>query len=322
MEAKKAVNGFLNLYKEPGPTSMDAVRRLKRLTGQRKRVGHGGTLDPIAEGVLPICFGQATRLMEYVTDSARAYRMDVHLGVATTTYDGEGEVVRTADSSHVDREAVEGALDPFRGEFEQTPPMYSALKVGGKRLYDLARSGIEVERKPRTVSISKMEIVEVNLPSLVIDVSCGRGAYMRSLAHDLGEALGCGAYLEGLVRLRSGPFLVEDSVRLETLLDPAEEDSWRRHLKPPDFVLLHMKSITVGEAAERYLRNGHPVKLPPHLPAYAGYMERYRAYSEDGRFLAVVRYERSRNEWQPNKVFAIDTPSPHAGAPPGNGTCT
>ena len=315
METKKAVNGFLNLYKEPGPTSMDAVRQVKRVSGQRKRVGHGGTLDPIAEGVLPICFGQATRLMEYVTCSARAYRMDVRLGAATTTYDREGEVVRTADPSHIDREAVEAALEPFRGEFQQTPPMYSALKVGGKRLYDLARSGIEVERKPRTVTISRIEIVEMDLPSLVIDVNCGRGAYMRSLAHDLGEALGCGAYLEGLVRLRSGPFLVEDAVRLEALQDAAGENGWASHLEPPDFVLLHMKSVTVGEAAERYLRNGHPVKLPPHLSAYAGYMERYRAYSEDGRFLAVVRYERSKNEWQPNKVFTVDAPSPYAGTP-------
>ena len=315
MEAKKPINGFLNLYKEPGPTSMDAVRQLKRLTGQRKRVGHGGTLDPIAEGVLPICFGQATRLMEYVTDSARAYRMNVHLGVTTTTYDGEGEVVKTADPSHIDRDAIDRALEPFRGEFEQTPPMYSALKVGGKRLYELARAGVEVERKPRKVSISRMEIVEADLPSLVIDVNCGRGAYMRSLAHDLGEALGCGAYLEGLIRLRSGPFLVEDSVRLEAVQESADEDGWRRYLMAPDFVLLHLKSVTVGEAAERYLRNGHPVRLPPHLSVYAGYLERFRAYSEDGRFLAVVRYERSRNEWLPNKVFAVDSPSPYAGTP-------
>ena len=315
METKKTIDGFLNLYKEPGPTSMEAVRRIKRLTGQRKRVGHGGTLDPIAEGVLPICFGQATRLMEHVTSSARSYRMDVRLGVATTTYDREGEVVRTADPSNVDRGAVETALQPFMGEFEQTPPMYSALKVGGKRLYDLARSGIEVERKPRTVFISRMEIVEMALPSVVIEVDCGRGAYMRSLAHDLGEALSCGAYLEGLVRLRSGPFSVEDSVKLETLQEAEEEDGWRGHLKPPDFVLLHLRSVTVGKAAERYLRNGNPIKLPPHLSAYAGYMERHRAYSEDGRFLAVVRYDRSRDEWQPNRVFSLDSPSPHAGSP-------
>ena len=316
MDAKRpAVNGFLNLYKIPGPTSMDAVRQMKKLTGQRKRIGHGGTLDPIAEGVLPICFGQATRLMEHVTDSARAYRMVVHLGATTSTYDEEGEVVKTGDPSGLDLEAIQRALEPFQGEFYQIPPMYSALKVGGKRLYELARSGVEVERKPRKVVISRLEIVELDVPSLVMDVDCGRGAYMRSLAHDLGEALGCGAYLKGLVRLRSGPFMVEDAITLEKLQEADGAEGWKEYLNPPDFVLLHMKSVTVGEAAERYLRNGHPVKLPPHLSAYSGYLEQYRAYSEDGRFLAVVRYERSRNEWQPNKVLALDTPSPYAGTP-------
>ena len=307
-----AINGFLNLYKTLGPTSMDMLRLIKGVTGQRKGVGHGGTLDPLAEGVLPICFGQATRLMEYLVESDKRYRMEVHLGVTTSTYDGEGDVVKTGDPSSVDHDLVEEAVKSFQGTIYQTPPMYSALKLRGKRLYDLARSGIEVERQPRKVEISRIEIVGFATPSLVLEVDSGRGAYMRSLGHDLGEALGCGGYLKSLVRLQSGPFKVEEAISMDRIQGSHEEDSWEEHLKPLDFVLLHMKSVAVNKAAERYIRSGQPVSLPPPVGLYSSYMESCRAYTQDGHFLAIVCFDKPRNRWRPHKVFDLETASPYA----------
>ena len=315
-KAKAPVNGFLNLYKVSGPTSMGVLRQVKNLTGQKKRVGHGGTLDPLAEGVLPICFGQATRLMEHLVESEKQYRMEVHLGVTTSTYDGEGEVTKRGDASGLDRDDIEEAIKPFLGSIYQTPPMYSAIKRDGKRLYELAREGVEVERQPRKVEIPRIEILEFDPPSLVLDVDSGRGAYMRSLAHDLGEALGCGGYLRNLVRLRSGKFTAEDAIPIEKIQENDGTEHWKEYLHPVDFVLLSMKGVSVSKAAERYIRSGRPVSLPPHIGAYAGYMERYRAYTTDGRLLAIICYNKPINQWQPYKVFSLDTPSPYA---PGNG---
>ena len=294
---------------------MDIVRQLKRLTGEKKRVGHGGTLDPLAGGVLPICFGQATRIMEYLVGGERQYRMEVCLGVATSTYDAEGEVTKRGDVSGLDRGAVEESLESFRGTILQIPPMYSAIKMEGKRLYQLARSGIEVEREPRKVNIPRIEIIDFALPMLTLEVDSGRGAYMRSLAHDLGEALGCGAYLTSLVRLRSGPFRVEDAVSMVRIQEAAAQGSWEEHLHPVDYALLDMKEVVVSKAAERYLRSGQSVSLPPHIGAYAGYLEKYRAYTQDGRFLAVIDFDKPENRWRPDRVFNLDSPSPYAPAP-------
>ncbi len=312
VDKSPAINGFLNIYKDPGSTSMDVVRRVKRLTGQRKKVGHGGTLDPLAEGVLPVCFGQATRLMDFLIESDREYQMDVHLGVTTSTYDEEGEVVKRGDPAGIDLDAVKEALKAFQGVVEQVPPMYSALKHGGKPLYKLARAGIEVERQPRKVEFSRIEILDFSSPVLSMKVESGRGAYMRSLAHDLGEVLGCGAHLKNLVRLRSGPFRSDEAVTLSRIQEPEGYDDWRNYLLPVDFVLLDLKSVAVNRAAEKYIRNGQTVTLPPHVGAYAGYMEKYRAYTQDGRFFAVISYNRPRDQWQPYKVYNVDSPSPYA----------
>ena len=253
--------------------------------------------------------------MEYLVDSTREYQMEVHLGITTSTYDGEGEIVKRGDPSGLDGGVVEEALKSFQGIVYQTPPMYSAIKLDGKRLYKLARSGIEVERQPRKVEMSRIEILDFSPPSLTLKVDSGRGAYMRSLAHDLGEALGCGAYLTNLIRLRSGPFRVEDAIPITRVQETVGPDSWKEYVQPTDFVLLHMKGLTVSKAAERYIRSGQTVSLPPHIGVYAGYMERYRTYTQDGRFLAVVCFDKPRNQWQPYKVFNLDTPSPYAPTP-------
>ena len=310
--ANPAANGFINLFKPPGITSMDALRRIKRITGQRQKVGHGGTMDPLARGVLPVCFGQATRLMDYVTGGLKRYRVEVALGVTTTTYDAEGEVVKTGDCQGLTEAMVEESLRPWIGLVKQTPPMYSAIKIDGKRLYKLARAGIEVEREARPVEIHDIKIMEFAPPKLVLEVECGRGTYMRSLAHDVGEALGCGGHVADLVRLLCGGFPVEESVTLEQLEDAGDApDGWRKNLFPVDWVLRGLKSVTLGQQAEEHLRHGQAVTLGrPELDA--GYLEEYRAYNSEGVFLALVRYDRPANSWQPVKVFQTDSPSPYA----------
>ena len=306
-------NGFINLFKPPGITSMEALRQIKRITGQRQKVGHGGTMDPLARGVLPVCFGQATRLVDHIIGGVKRYRMDVTLGVTTTTYDAEGEVVKTGDCQGLTEAMVEESLRPWIGLVKQTPPMYSAIKVDGQRLYKLARAGVEVEREARPVEIYDIKIMEFALPKLTLEVECGRGTYMRSLAHDVGEALGCGGHVADLVRLLCGGFPVEESVSLEQLEEAAAE-CWRKHLFPVDWVLRGLKSVTMGQQAEEHLRHGQAVTLGrPELEA--GYLEQYRAYNAEGVFLALVRFDRPTNSWQPVKVFQADSPSPYAPAP-------
>ncbi len=308
------LNGFINLFKPPGITSMDALRRIKKLTGQRK-VGHGGTIDPLASGVLPVCFGQATRLMDFVVGSSKRYVMEVKLGVATTTYDAEGEVVSTRDPGGVTREMVDAALQSFLGRIDQVPPMYSAVKFQGQRLYKLARAGVEVERKPRPVEIHTIQVLNFSPPSLSLDVECGQGAYMRTMAADLGELLGCGAHVSELVRRSCGGFHSDESVTLETL-EEASASNWQQFLQPVDWVLKDLRSISVGRQAEAYLRNGQSVNLGSPV-IDAGYLESFRAYGNDGRFLALVRFDRTGNAWRPLKVFHTDTPSPLAPTPSG-----
>ena len=307
-------DGFINFFKPSGITSMEALRRIKRITGQRQKVGHGGTLDPLARGVLPVCFGQATRLMDYVIGGVKRYRVELALGITTTTYDAEGEVVKRGDCQGLTEAMVEESLRPWIGLVKQTPPMYSAIKIDGKRLYKLARAGIEVEREARPVEIHDIKILEFAPPKLILEVECGRGTYMRSLAHDIGEALGCGGHVADLVRLLCGGFPAEESVTLEQLEDAGDGlNGWRKNLFPIDWVLRGLKSVTLTPQAEEHLRHGQAVTLGrPELEA--GYLEEYRAYNSDGAFLALVRYDRPSNSWQPVKVFQTGSPSPYAPA--------
>ncbi len=307
-------NGFINLYKPAGITSMEALRRVKRITGQRNKVGHGGTIDPLAQGVLPVCLGQATRLMDYVVDGPKRYRLEIKFGVTTTTFDSEGDVVKSVEvtESTLPREAVEQAAQSFLGLIDQMPPMYSAVKVQGQRLYKLARAGIEVERQPRPVEIYSINVAAYSPPILTLEVESGRGVYMRSLAHDLGEALGCGGHVAGLVRVTCGKFDAAESVTIEGLEQAASQaDGWEALLHPLDWVLRDLRSITVGSQAEQYLRHGQSISLGGAF-VDAGYMEPFRAYSNRGHFLAIVRFDRSSNTWRPVKVFQTDSSSPFA----------
>lgn len=299
--------GFLNIDKPRGMTSTDVVRRVKRAARMRRGVGHGGTLDPIATGVLIVGIGKATRLMERVLDGSKEYSAEIELGVSTDTYDADGEIVSTRDASAVSRDDVETALTAFHGEIEQTPPMYSALKRDGKRLYELARQGIEVEREPRVVVVSHISLTGWQPPVAIVNIECGSGFYVRSLAHDLGETLGCGGHMRSLIRRRVGPFHIEDALALDDALTrlsaAADGDDADSPLVPPDFALGDLRAMTVNARDARTIRHGGALPpgagLPPEMPD-----ERARVYDSTGAFIAIARFDDTMRQWRPEKVFA------------------
>ena len=301
--AARSVDAIMSIDKPYGMTSMEVVRRIKRGSGV-KHVGHGGTLDPVATGVLPICFGQATRVMEYLVEATKDYRAVIELGVTTDTYDAMGEVTARAKTIGVTSADLEQAMESFKGVTAQIPPMYSALKRRGKRLYDLARAGIEVEREPREVEVLGITLVDWSPLLATLDVRCGRGFYMRSFAHDLGQALGCGAHLKNLVRLRTGPFQISDALPLPEAERKLTDGSWGEHLYAPDVVLQNLPAMVVGKSREDMIKHGRGL-YPGLRMASARPNERCRVYSADGRFLAVVTFDASEQHWRPEKVFSL-----------------
>jgi len=257
-------DGILNLDKPSGPTSHDAVKRIRALTGVR-RVGHAGTLDPLASGVLLACIGQATRVAEYLMAGQKVYRARVHMGTTTDTYDAEGQVVAEAPVE-VSHAQVEAALAHFRGAIAQMPPLYSALKHKGTPLHRLARRGVEAEQlslQPRQVEIVRLELTAWEPPECTLEVTCSPGTYVRVLAHDLGQALGCGAHLAGLTRLASGAFRLEDAVTLEELAQAAAEHRWPALLHPLDAALSRFPALRVDADAAGRLCKGQPIAPPP-----------------------------------------------------------
>jgi tRNA pseudouridine55 synthase len=302
------IDGILNLDKPRGPTSHDVVSRVRALTGVR-RVGHTGTLDPLATGVLLVCIGRTTRLSEYLMGGQKVYRARVRLGIATDTYDAEGQVVTESDVT-VSREQVEAALGLFRGPIVQVPPLYSAIKHKGTPLHRLARQGIEAEQvlqsKARHVEISKLELTAWDPPECTLETTCSSGTYVRSLAHDLGQALGCGAHLTGLTRLASGRFRLEDAVTLEELARAAAQGRWADLLHPMDAALAHFPALHLNADAAKRICSGQAVAMweyeiegaeGDHEPGLA------RAYGPDGAFLALVGYDLDADVWRPRKVF-------------------
>jgi tRNA pseudouridine55 synthase len=301
-----AVSGILNLFKPAGVTSMEVVRRVKRATRDPK-VGHGGTLDPIADGVLPIFFGNASRIMEYLIDSHKAYHVEAAFGVSTDTMDVAGQVAQERDVSGLTRQMVESALQGFLGTIAQTPPMYSALKHEGQRLYELARRGEETPRKARMVEVTRFDLLDWSPPSATFVVECGRGTYVRSLVHDLGEALGCGAHVTMLTRTRSGPFTADDAVTLEQLEAEGKDGTWPALLHPADSVLLDMPAAIVLKPMASAICQGQQVPLAADLRVTLQHGQLCRVYTEDGEFIAIVRYDHSLGLWQPVKVFAAQS---------------
>jgi tRNA pseudouridine55 synthase len=294
-----AIDGILNLDKPKGKTSFDVVALVRKLTGER-RVGHGGTLDPEATGVLPVFLGQGTRLIEYLADEAKYYRADIELGTATDTYDAAGKVTRRGDISSLTREQVEAVVSSFAGVIDQTPPMYSAVKQNGVPLYRLARAGLEVPRKARKIEISRLKILDWHPPLVALEIECSRGTYIRSIAHDLGQKLRCGAHLKTLIRLKSGPFHISDAISVPKLEAAFRQGKWKELLQPIDAAVFHLPAVTVGEEDEKAILNGRPPATAIEDGATA---KLRRVYTKDRRFIAILRYDDETGHWNPEKVF-------------------
>jgi len=300
---KQPINGILNIAKPAGMTSHDVVDRVRQMSGQR-RVGHAGTLDPLATGVLLVCLGQATRVAEYLMASDKVYRAQIRLGVSTDTHDAEGQVTATAEV-RVGEEEIQEALASFIGSIQQVPPMYSALKHQGVPLYKLARRGITVEREPRSVVIHDIELLDWTPPLLSILVECSPGTYIRALARDLGQKLGCGAHLQSLTRLASGHFALEEAVSLDELAQAFAEGSWEEFIHPVDEALLDFDPMVVDAQTEKRIRHGQRVQGPAAREGG----ELRRAYSQKGELIAILKYDPQTGFWQPKKVFNLKAQS-------------
>lgn len=294
-----SVDGILNIDKPAGLTSFAVVSRIRRLTGER-RAGHAGTLDPEATGVLVVCLGQATRIVEFMSKAGKTYRAEIELGTATDSYDATGRVVRQGDTSGITAEQVAVTLDGYRGVTEQIPPMHSALKHKGRRLYQLAREGKEVDRAARRIEVSRLDLVQWQPPVITIEVECGAGTYIRSLAHDIGQTLGCGAHLRKLVRLRSEPFRIDDGVSLDAIEEACREGCLQNLLHSMDEVLLGWRAVILDRDSEVLVKQGRDVVLEEADMSGAG--DWRRAYTLDGHFVAALK-RTGEGSWHPEKVF-------------------
>jgi tRNA pseudouridine55 synthase len=294
------MDGILNINKPAGMTSFAVVARVKRITHE-KHTGHAGTLDPLATGVLPVCLGQATRVIEYLFDETKTYRAEIKLGITTDSYDSSGKVILEKDASLISREMVEEALSRFRGMISQVPPMFSALKQNGQPLYKLARAGIEVERQARTAHIYKLEMSLWQPPVFTVEVECSKGTYIRSLAHDIGRALGCGAIMQNLVRLRVGNFKLEEALTLEQLDEAFKSSSGEKHLYASDFAISSFPAIIVNHEQQCSLVHGNP--LSAESTGWPTDASLVRTYNQSGDFVGMIGYVAESKHWQPEKIF-------------------
>lgn len=276
------MNGVLNIFKPKGMSSFDAVRVVKKVAGTGK-VGHTGTLDPEATGVLPICIGKATKIIDYIMDSEKVYEVTLKLGIRTTTYDLEGEVLEERDPSHLTEEEILNAIDSFKGEYSQIPPMYSALKQNGVRLYELARKGIEVERKGRLVNIYNLEDIKINNPYISMKVTCSKGTYIRSLCYDIGEKLGVFATMTQLNRAKTSVFSQEKSININELTKENINDyilSMEEALEKYDKIIVNKKYV-------KLLVNGVRVADGRFTKDKVINNKLYRVYDDENNFIGL-----------------------------------
>ena len=278
------VNGVVVLDKPVGMSSNDAVQRVKRLFNARK-VGHTGSLDPLATGVLPLCLGEATKFSQYLLTSDKTYVATLRLGVSTDSGDVDGKVIEERSVGEIPRDRLEAALEGFRGDIEQVPSMFSAVKHQGQPLYKLARQGIEIEREARPVTIYRNEIVDFEGDRLTIEVHCSKGTYVRTIAHDLGEVLGCGAHVVALRRTMAGPYIEDDLVTLDQVTRMAEDGRLDELLRPVATTVGQWPPVELAGAPAFYLKQGQPV-LVPHAPT-EGWVRLYEQENDNGRFIGV-----------------------------------
>ena len=320
------INGVLNVNKEKGYTSHDVVAKLRGITHQKK-IGHTGTLDPAATGVLPVCLGKATKLCDMLTDKDKVYEAVLLLGISTDTQDISGTVLKEQETADLDESQVEEAILSFRGSYDQIPPMYSALKVNGKKLYELAREGKTVERKPRRVTISEIEILSMELPRARIRVECSKGTYIRTLCHDIGEKLGCGGCMEKLIRTRVDRFTIGDSLRLSEVEALAKAGQIEDRIVPVDGMFEDCPAyVSESEVLDKLLQNGNPFpkglgprdgclvqigsSLAEHQVSADGNSEMVlpdsgiiRVYDSANQFIGLYAYQPEKKQWKPRKIF-------------------
>lgn len=297
------IHGILNIYKKKGYTSHDVVAKLRGITGQRK-IGHTGTLDPEAEGVLPVCLGRATKVCDLLTDRDKTYEAVLFLGIRTDTQDVTGTVTDRGDVQGITREMVEQAAHKYVGEYDQIPPMYSALKVNGKKLYELAREGKTIERKARRVRIYELEILEEALPRVRLRVRCSKGTYIRTLCDDIGADLGCYGCMEALLRTNVGPFALEEACRLEEVASALKTGELGKMLCPIDRLFAEYPAVRVKEGWEKLAYNGNGLKrsmTDGDREIKDGAC--VRLYDVGGNFLALYRYHREAEEYTTVKMF-------------------
>jgi len=289
--------GFLNVNKPVGPTSHNIVARIRRSVGRKVKVGHAGTLDPLADGVLVICLGPATRLADYVQSQPKRYVAEIVLGATSTTDDREGQITPTPNARLPSAEAVQGALGRFAGPIQQAPPAYSAVHVQGRRAYKLARAGDQPDLPPRTVTVHEIQLAAYEPPRLRIDVRCGSGTYIRSLARDIGQALGVGGYCSALTRTEVGRFRIDDA-------RPPDELNPARDLLSPLLALADLPKLTVDAAGAEQIRNGRQIDALDGVPA-----GEVALLGEDGGLLAIAVAAPGGEALQPTKVFCARSPS-------------
>lgn len=305
------INGVINIYKIKGFTSHDVVAKLRGMLRQKK-IGHTGTLDPDATGVLPVCLGSATKLCDMLTDKEKEYIAKVQLGVTTDTQDMTGSVLRESPVE-VTEEDVKNVLQSFIGAYDQIPPMYSALKVNGKKLYELAREGKEIERKARPVIIHYIEILDMQLPQLTIKVGCSKGTYIRTLCHDVGEKLGCGAAMAALERTKSGQFSLDRAITLAELEEKLKAAGESRNevldtlVIPVDKMFSELQELRLLPEWERLVQNGNSFEERNVRKDFQSKerddKSRYRVYIGEDTFMGVYEYRKSEKRFSPVKMF-------------------
>jgi tRNA pseudouridine55 synthase len=301
------MEGVIAVNKPAGWTSHDVVAKMRKWSRIR-RIGHTGTLDPLATGVLPLCLGRATRLAEYLQDRPKEYIAQVRFGIATDTQDVTGQVQEEWEQVRLDPQEVERVVLSFVGQMEQVPPMFSAVKIGGKKLYELAREGIEIERKPRPITIYELEIIEINTdlphPYAKFRVLCSKGTYIRTLCFDIGRKLGVPAAMENLVRTRSGDITLEMCHAIEDIDKKARSGQLQDLIIPADRLLTHMPEIKVDEVSEKLASHGQAIRVDPSLFSSAPLTSpEVRVYSRNNKFLGIFKWIPERQMLSPVKVF-------------------
>lgn len=297
-------NGIINVYKEPGYTSFDVVAILRKTLSQKK-IGHTGTLDPQAEGVLPVCLGNGTKLCDMFTDKNKEYECTMLLGMTSDTEDAEGTIITKCDVLPSEEDVRAAVMSFVNDEYMQVPPMYSALKVNGKKMYELAREGKVIERQPRKVSIYGIDILDVSMPRVRFKVQCSKGTYIRSLCRDIGDKLGCGAIMEHLIRTKTGPFTIDKALKLDDITRYVDEGIISSYIVTTEDALSEFETLHVTMEFKKKIDNGNPLPANAFIEKVDEACKMYRVYNVENKFFALYTYDNDRGELMPEKIFPL-----------------